>query len=127
MKGIIIERTRDKVVIEVRGANQSFPSNEIARVVFEGEPQQLTRAKDFIGQGNLDQAIDEFKKIDVPSIKIDDIKKDYEFYRGYLSAVNALRAKGDAAAAKTLLLNLGKRKRELQSVLFRLGKTRGTG
>ncbi len=108
VKGIIIERTRDKVVIEVRGANQSFPSNEIARVVFEGEPQQLTRAKDFIGQGNLDQAIDEFKKIDVPSIKIDDIKKDYEFYRGYLAAVNALRAKGDAAGAKTLLLNWAK-------------------
>ena len=35
VKGKIVERTRDKVVIEVRGANQNFPSNEIARVVFD--------------------------------------------------------------------------------------------
>lgn len=108
VKGKILERTRDKVVIEVRGANQNFPSNEIARVVFDGEPQQLSRAKDLIGAGNLDQAIEEFKKIDVPSIKNDEIKKDYEFYRGYLAAANALRGKGDAAGAKTLLLNWAK-------------------
>ena len=44
--GKIVERTKDKVVIEVRGANQSFDTHQIARVVFEGEPQQLTRAKD---------------------------------------------------------------------------------
>ena len=108
VKGTIVERTRDKVVIEVRGANQNFPSNEIARVVFDGEPQQLTRAKDLVGQGNLDQALDEFKKIDLPSIKSDEIKKDYEFFRGYLAAANALRGKGDAAGAKTLLLNWAK-------------------
>lgn len=108
VKGTIVERTRDKVVIEVRGANQNFPSNEIARVVFDGEPPQLTRAKDLIGAGNLDQAMDEFKKIDVPSIKSEEIKKDYEFFRGYLAAANALRGKGDAAGAKILLLNWAK-------------------
>lgn len=105
VRGKIVERTRDKVVIEVRGTNQSFTSNEIARIVFDGEPQQLTRAKDFIGTGQIDQAIDEFKKIDDKSIKSDVIKQDYDFYKGYIAAANALRGKGDANAAKNLLLN----------------------
>ena len=108
IKGKILEITNEKVVIEVRGANQSFATNEIARILFEGEPPQLTRTKDSIGQGNLDQAMDEFKKIDVASIKSEQIKKDYAFYNGYLAASNALRGKGDAAAASALLLNWAK-------------------
>jgi len=108
VRGKIVERTRDKVVIEVRGTNQNFPSNEIARVVFDGEPPQLTRAKDSIGQGNLDQAIEEFTKIDVSTVKSDEVKQDYQFYRGYLAAANALRGKGDATTATGLLLNWAK-------------------
>lgn len=104
VRGKIVERTKDKIVMEVRGSNQNFPVNEIARVVFEGEPQQLTRAKESISQGNLDQAVDEFAKIDVSSLKSDDIKSDHKYYQGYLAAANALRGKGDAAAAKALLL-----------------------
>ncbi|MEQ1826601.1 MAG: hypothetical protein ABL921_11680 [Pirellula sp.] len=107
VRGKILERTKDKVVIERQGtgANQSFPTNEVGRIVFDGEPQQLVRAKDSISLGNLDQAIDEFSKIDAGSLKSDDIKQDYQFYKGFLAASNAIRGKGDAAAAKDLLFN----------------------
>ena len=105
VNGKIIERTKDKVVIEVRGANQSFDTHQIARVVFDGEPQQLTRAKDLIVQGLLDEAIAEFHKIPAAGLKTDDIKQDHQFFKGYLDALNALRGKGDAAAASKLLLD----------------------
>ena len=36
--GKIVEKNRDRVVIEVRGNNQNFPSNEVLRVLYEGEP-----------------------------------------------------------------------------------------
>jgi tetratricopeptide (TPR) repeat protein len=104
VRGKIVERTRDKVVIEVKGANQSFASNEIARIINDGEPQQLSRAKDMIAQGNLDLAIEEFKKISEGDLKSDIVKKDAAFVKGYLAASNALRSKGDAVAAKNLLL-----------------------
>jgi len=102
--GKIVERTRDKVVIEKGGANQNFDVNQISRVVFDGEPQGLTSAKRLIRDGNLDQAIDEFRKIDQSTLKNDELKQDYAFFRGYISALNALRGKGDAAAASRALL-----------------------
>lgn len=102
--GKIVERTRDKVVIEVRGNNQNFPSNEIQRVIWDGEPPQLSRTKDLISQGQLDQAVEEFKKVDAPSLKSDEMKQDYQFYRGLLAAQLALRGKGDANNAGKLLL-----------------------
>jgi tetratricopeptide (TPR) repeat protein len=105
VRGKIVERTKDKIVIEVRGTNQNFAINEVARVMFDGEPQQLSRTKDFLSQGNLDSAIEEFSKIDAGSLKSDEIKQDYHFYKGYIAAANALRGKGDINAAKELLLN----------------------
>jgi len=33
--GKIVEKNRDRVVIEVRGNNQNFPSNEILRLLYE--------------------------------------------------------------------------------------------
>ena len=104
IRGKIIERTRDKVVIEVKGANQNVATNEIARIINDGEPQPLTKAKDLISQGNIDQAIQEFKKVADDTLKSDVVKQDYQFYRGYLAASNAMQGKGDANAAQKLLL-----------------------
>ncbi len=123
INGKIVERTKDKVVIEVRGTNQSIDTNLVARVVFEGESPMLTRAKDSILTGQLDQAIEDFKKIDVASIKNDETKlQDYNFYRGYLAALNALRGKGDAAAASKLLLEWAPKNRDSHCYYLALEK-----
>ena len=106
--GKIVERTRDKVVLEKGELKQNFDTNQISRVIFDGEPQPLTRAKDYIVQGQIDQAMEEFRKIDVPSLKSDEIKQDYQFYKGYITALNAQRGRGDAAAASKLLLEWAK-------------------
>lgn len=116
--GKLVERTKDKVVIESRGMNQSFDSNTIARLVFDGEPTMLSRAKESILQGQIDQAIEEFKKIDFPSIKDPEIIQDYNFFRGYLAALNALRGKGDASGASKLLLEWASVKENRSSHLF---------
>ncbi len=124
VSGKIVERTKDKVVIEVKnGTTQSMDTNLIGRVVFDGEPPLLTRVKDSILTGQLDQAIEEFKKIDVSSIKNDETKlQDYYFYRGYLTALNALRGKGDAAAASKLLVEWAPKNRDSHSYYLSLEK-----
>ena len=108
IRGKIVERTRDKIVIEVKGSNQNVATNEIARIINDGEPQPLTKAKDLISQGNIEQAIQEFKKVADDTLKTEVVKQDYLFYRGYLTASNALQGKGDAGAAQKLLLNWAK-------------------
>jgi len=101
--GKIVEKNRDRIVIEVRGNKQNFPTNELQRLVFDGEPQPLSRTKDFTSQGQMEQALEEFKKIDAGSLETDDMKLDYRFYRGYLAGLMALRGRGDPAAALKLL------------------------
>jgi tetratricopeptide (TPR) repeat protein len=103
--GKIVEKNRDKVVIEVRGNNQNFPSNEILRVLYEGEPPTLSRTKDLVAQGQIEQAVDEFKKIDVASLPSEDMKQDYQFLRGYIAGTLATKGKGDPKNALTLLTN----------------------
>jgi tetratricopeptide (TPR) repeat protein len=103
--GKIVEKNRDKVVIEVRGNNQNFPSNEILRVLFEGEPTTLSRTKDLVAQGQIEQAVDEFKKIDAASLPSEDMKQDYQFLRGYIAGTLATKGKGDPKNALTLLTN----------------------
>jgi tetratricopeptide (TPR) repeat protein len=103
--GKIVEKNRDKVVIEVRGNNQNFPSNEILRVLFEGEPPTLSRTKDLVAQGQIEQAVDEFKKIDAASLPTEDMKQDYQFLRGYIAGTLATKGKGDPKNALTLLTN----------------------
>ncbi len=122
INGKIAERTKDKLVIEVRGTNQSIDTNLIGRVVFDGEPPLLTRAKDSVLTRQLDQAIEEFRKIDVSSLKTDEMKQDYNFYKGYLAALNALRGKGDAAAASKLLLEWAPKNRDSHSYYLALEK-----
>lgn len=101
--GKIVEKNRDRVVVEVRGNNQNFPTNEILRVLFEGEPPTLSRTKDLVAQGQIDQAAEEFKKIDGASLPSEDMKQDYQYLRGYLAGAFALRGKGDPKNALALL------------------------
>jgi len=103
--GKIVEKNRDRVVIEVRGNNQNFPSNEILRLLYEGEPPTLSRTKDLVAQSQYEQAIEEFKKIDAASLPSEDMKQDYQFLRGYIAGTMAMKGKGDPKNALTLLTN----------------------
>jgi tetratricopeptide (TPR) repeat protein len=108
--GKIIERTKDKVVIEnIKGTPQNYATNEILRLVFDGEPPQLSRAKDNIVQAQYDQAKDELSKVVVDTLKSEDMKEEYLFYKTYLSGAMALRGQGDPSeASKALLTWAGK-------------------
>ncbi len=101
--GKIIEKTRDRVVIEVRGNNQNFNTIDIARIIYDGEPQSLSRTRDLTNQGQYDQAVEEYKKIVPGSLTTDDMKQDHQYYRGYLAGALSLRGKGDPANAAKLL------------------------
>ncbi len=66
--GKIVEMTRNGVVMEVRGAKNNYEANIIQRIVYEGEPPALTRAKEAVANEQWDEALESLKKVDFKSI-----------------------------------------------------------
>ncbi len=64
---------------------RNYPTNDIVRIVFDGEPTQLSRAKDNVGQGQFEQAAKELSEVAVSSLTTEDMKEDYYFYKFYLT------------------------------------------
>ena len=103
--GTITERTKDQVVIETStGKIQNYPTNDIVRIVFDGEPTQLSRAKDSLGQGQYEQAAKELSEVAVSSLTSEDMKEDYYFYKFYLDGSLALIGRGNPDQASKALL-----------------------
>ncbi|MFO0924269.1 MAG: hypothetical protein U0905_17470 [Pirellulales bacterium] len=99
VNGTVEEMAPDKVVMQVRGNNQNFPSNTIGWIVYEGDPPTFTRAKEFVSKGQYEEAMIEIRKVDASAIKSDTSKKELEFYQSYIEGKQALQGKGDAAKA----------------------------
>jgi tetratricopeptide (TPR) repeat protein len=108
VSGKIAEMTRNGVVMEVRGVKTNYDSNIIQRIVFEGEPAQFTRAKEDVVNEQWDQALESLKKVDFKSIVRDDVRKDFNFYVGFVQSKLALVGQGDPQAAEARLFNFVK-------------------
>jgi tetratricopeptide (TPR) repeat protein len=108
--GKITERSKDKVVIETaNGKVQNYPTNDIVRIVFEGEPNQLSRAKDSIAQGQYDQATKELSEVAQSSLTNDEMIEEYKFYRAYLDGALALIGQGNSDTSSKALLDWAKK------------------
>jgi len=106
--GVIIEMTRDNVVMEIRGNNQNFPSSDILRIVYDGEPALFSRAKEQVATDQWDQALESLKRVDPKSVQRPEVKNELLFYQGLVTGQLALQGQGDAAAAKTRLLEFAR-------------------
>jgi len=102
--GKIVGMTRDNVVMEIRGSNQNFPSPDILRIVYEGEPAMLSRAKEQAATNQWDQALESLKRVDPKSVERNEVKSELLYYQGLVLGKLALQGQGDAAASKNRLL-----------------------
>jgi tetratricopeptide (TPR) repeat protein len=107
--GKIGEIQRDQVTINVRGKDQPpYKTNEISKIVFDDEPSNLDRARDFISGGQFNLAEAELNKIDVSKINDPRIANDVQFYKGYAAARLSLSGMGDPKAAAATLVAFAK-------------------
>ena len=97
--GAVQSISKDQVVIQVRGNDQNFPTNAIARISFDGEPSTFARCKEQTANGQWEQAREDLKKINAAELKTPEAKAEFEYYRAYNEGRLALTGKGDAAAA----------------------------
>jgi tetratricopeptide (TPR) repeat protein len=107
-KGIVKEISKEKVTLEINGVSQSFDVNQIVRLNFDAEPNELNNARNAIAQRKYDVAAGELKKLDGKPQKNRDVAADIAFYKAYCQARLALTAGGDKAAASAKMLDWAK-------------------
>ncbi len=108
LTGEITSATPNEISITVRGKAQNVPTIDISTVEFDGEPNDLTRAKEALAQNQLDQAEQQIKAVAAASLKSEAVKNDYAYYRGAIAGRLALAGQGDSTAAVKALLAFAK-------------------
>ncbi|MCY2973396.1 MAG: hypothetical protein NTW52_01885 [Planctomycetota bacterium] len=123
--GKIVEMTPDNVVMEIRGNKQNFPSSDVLRIVYEGEPAPFSRAKEQASTDQWDQALESLKRIDPKSIERPEVKNELLFYQGLVLGQLALQGQGDAAAAKSRLLEFARANAKTSFHFYQLSEMLG--
>lgn len=107
-KGITKEITKDQVTMETNGVAQSYDVNQIVRINFDEEPNELNNARNAIAVRKYQIAADELKKLDGKQQKNRHVAADIAFYKAYCLAKLALTEGGDKAAASAAMLQWAK-------------------
>jgi tetratricopeptide (TPR) repeat protein len=94
ISGAVIGRSKDGVKLDKAGVTKNFKAGEITKIMFEGDPPQLTKARGFALDGQYDQALQELKKLKVNNINRDIIKEEVAFYIALCEAELALSGQG---------------------------------
>ena len=105
-RGIVTDMSKAEVTLSVGGAKRPFPANEIQRIIYEGEPSDLTQARRVILESaNYKAALEDLKKVDLKKVesRTDIIKQEVDFYRAFCMAHLSLTEGGDKTAAETAL------------------------
>lgn len=122
--GKITKVSPTEVRIEVRGKEQVFPVAEIRKVVFDGEPRGLDRAREFVLQEQYDQALEELKKIPQSELTSEAANLDFKFYVFYCQARLSMVGQADPGKAVRGLMGVGRDNPETHH-FYRLNATLG--
>ena len=122
--GKLTEMRREAVLVESSSSKQTVPVDKIRRILFEGEPTALTNGRQFVLDGQYEQAAEELRKLDFAAIKRDLIKADAMYFLARSEAELALVGRGDVAeAARKLLAFVSGNPQSIH--FFRAAKTLG--
>ena len=91
--------SKEGIIITAKGKDQTYPAGDIRRVLFQGDPPELTRGREFVMDSQFDQAFDELKQIDLSGIDRDDVRSDAQFYLALSQGKMALAGQGDLTKA----------------------------
>jgi tetratricopeptide (TPR) repeat protein len=105
LSGVISEIAKTHVTINVRGTDQKVEVIDIKRVTFSEDPPELSRSRDNILNGQLENGLAELKRIDPANIQREFVKQDLAYFIAYSQAKLALTGGGDKAAARQALLS----------------------
>jgi len=100
--------SRDQVTLEAGGGTRQFAVNEIVRITFAEEPNELNAARTAALKKDYSHAAQELKKLDPAKIERAVTKQEVEYLRALSQAKLAMTEGGDKNAAVTAMLNFVK-------------------
>ncbi len=103
--GKIKSLNKNEIVISVGGKDQTFASSDVTRILFQGDPAELTRGRELEMEGQYQQAFDELGKLNIAKLARDVIKADAEFYLVNAQGQLALSGQGDLNKATADVIN----------------------
>lgn len=108
-KGTITDAmTKDEVTLDMAGVPRKFPSNEITRITYGDEPQDLTNARNSVAAKNYNAALESLKQIAPGSLTRLHMQQDAAFYAAVSNLKLAMTEGGDKAKAEQDMLNFVK-------------------
>jgi tetratricopeptide (TPR) repeat protein len=96
--------TRDKVTLETNTGAREIQVNEIVRITFKDEPNDLNTGRNQVIQKNYNQALIDLKKLDGQKVDRAYVRQDIEFFKALCLCRLALSEGGDRKAAADAML-----------------------
>jgi tetratricopeptide (TPR) repeat protein len=104
ISGTVMQTSKQFVELKKGDNTQKFAPGDILKIMHEGDPAPLTKAREFALDGQYDQALSELKNVNFDAIRRPIIEADARFYVVLCESKLALSGKGkkDEAAKKAL-------------------------
>ena len=108
-KGTITDAmTKDNVTLDMAGVPRVFAINEIARITYGDEPQELSNARNSVVAKNYGSAMEELKKIPAGSLVRPHMLQDAQFYMALCQVKLAMSEGLDRTKAETDMANFAR-------------------
>jgi tetratricopeptide (TPR) repeat protein len=108
-KGTITDAmTRDEVTLDMAGVPRKFPTNEITRITYGDEPQELANARNSVAAKNYNAALESLKQIAPGNLPRVHMQQDAMYYTALCHLKLAMTEGGDKAKAEQDMLNFVK-------------------
>lgn len=92
---------KNEIVMTAGGKDETHATSDVQRVLFQGEPKELTQARDFVLDSQFEQAFAELKQVNIADLPRDVMKADAQFYLVLSQGELALSGQGDLNKATT--------------------------
>ncbi|QDU25323.1 hypothetical protein ETAA8_03880 [Anatilimnocola aggregata] len=103
-KGTVTTITKNEIALDMAGVPRSFPVNEITRVIFADEPNELTNARNSVVAKNYNAAVEELKKVDPAALTREFMRHDAAYYKALSELRLAMSEGGDKTKAEADML-----------------------
>ncbi len=103
--GTVVQTSKQGVQLKRGDNTQNFAAGDILKIMHEGDPAALTKAREFALDGQYDQALSELKNVNFSKIRRPIIEADARFYVVLCESKLALSGKGNKAEAAQKALN----------------------
>lgn len=105
LSGTVVETDRNGVKLKTGANTKNYNPGDIRKILYQGDPAELTKGREFALDGQYEQALEELKGINVGGLSREVIKADVDYYILWCESRLALEGRGDKKAAVAAGLN----------------------